>query len=289
MSNQAESPEERPWDHKRCKMWWNSLVSRKFAISGFSFLIKHKLLLVAFFLTNSLLLPIKPGSWETSCWRLHNQGHLFVLLPETYNGTHSREDSRVPTVRFLFSTSALPATIAIGSKNCYSIWKACCFISDHTVCSAEQGPFAKWRPSDFSGGKREGKCWNILMTFGKKKGNKGRCWWCLMPLHGRAHRQVREEKRSQKTRRERKQGRKTLHSLHQTRFLVAGQIYCWGGIKKLSGEKKQGCSWQPQLVPSSSNCSSKEKRRLHLCLSLQCSGSREESLWINVAISKQNF
>lgn len=37
------------------------------------------------------------------------------------------------------------------------------------------------------------------------------------------------------------------------------------------------------------NCSSKEKRRLHLCLSLQCSGSREESLWINVAISKQNF
>lgn len=78
---------------------------------------------------------------ESFMWR-----PFVAFLPETYNWIHSSEDSGVQIILFLLSKSGNSSTIATGSKNHYPIWTACCFISDHNVCSEQWDPLAKWRP-----------------------------------------------------------------------------------------------------------------------------------------------
>lgn len=144
-------------------MWGNSSVSWKSAISWFSLLMKP------IFSFNCSL------DGRLGVGKIPTEGFLsrpfIALLPETYNWIHSSEDSRIQITLFLFSNLGYSSTIAMGSKNHYPIWTACCLISSHAVCSEQWGPLAKWRPLwPLVRRGKEGMGSNILMQFRKKEG-----------------------------------------------------------------------------------------------------------------------
>lgn len=86
--------------------------------------------------------------------------------------------------------SVIQAILPHGNReqNHYPTWMACCFISDHIVCSEQQDPLAK-RPLRLQGWeeRRRGKCSSVLTQFRKKKEKrKDRSkWWRVRNRSGK--------------------------------------------------------------------------------------------------------